>query len=128
MNLFIKIQIGLLISCASLASYAQKKEYELPAEMSESVRSQYEVICEKGLILYNINCGPCHTKTIKRKKVIPDFEASKLAGYEIRVLNPQHTSHIEEDKLTPEELVFIVTFLNYKKKSWIDPKGNKIPH
>ena len=128
MNLFIKILFSVILTCFGLSGFAQKMEYELPVEMSESVRSQYEVICEKGFILYNINCGSCHTKSVRRKKIIPDFEASKLAGYEIRVMNPQHTSHIEEDKLTPEELVLIVTFLNYKKKSWIDPKGNKIPH
>jgi hypothetical protein len=98
-------------------STSKNVAYELPAEMSESVKIEYAKQCEKGKILYDINCAKCHNKKVKGKVVIPDFTHDQLLGYELRAANPKHIANIEEDKVTAEELGLIMTFLTYKKKS-----------
>lgn len=74
-------------------------------------------MCDKGLILYQINCGACHTKQVDGKDVIPDFSVQQINDYELRVLNPKHESDIPETTVTPEELSLIMTFLTYKVKN-----------
>lgn len=74
-------------------------------------------MCDKGLILYQINCGTCHTKQVDGKDVIPDFSIQQINDYELRVLNPKHESDIPETIVTPEELSLIMTFLTYKVKN-----------
>jgi hypothetical protein len=100
---------------------AQKKDkkvaYEFPKEMAANIQAEYTKICEKGQILYNLNCAGCHNIPDKRKTIIPDFTQEQLKGYELRVSNPKHESDLPETKITPEELGLICTFLLYKKKS-----------
>jgi len=50
------------------------------------------------------------------KKLIPDFTPEQLIGYELRVTNPQHESNIPETTVSAEELGYIMTFLNYKRR------------
>ena len=93
--------------------------YEFPAEMPETVRSQFISDCDKGRILYELNCSQCHNKTIKGKSVVPDFNTDQLKGYEIRVANAKHEENMPDEKVTAEELVYISTYLTYKKKSGV---------
>lgn len=95
----------------------QKVMYELPPEMAESVKVEYAKQCEKGKILYDINCAKCHNTKVKGKEVIPDFTSAQLIGYELRVTNTKHIENIEEDHVSAEELGLIMTFLSYKKKN-----------
>lgn len=108
----------LLIIATLAACNAQKKiAYELPAAMAPAVKAGYAAQCDKGKILYDINCAQCHNKVVKGKVVIPDFTPGQLKGYEMRVMNPQHESSMPDTRVTAEELGLISTFLSYKKKS-----------
>jgi len=111
--------ICLLICC--IDSIAQKGKskvtYEFPAAMAEDVRADFTKQCDKGLVLYELNCGKCHTTTIKGKKVIPDFSEAQMEAYQIRVLNPKHEEELPETSVTSEELSLIFTFFTYKKKN-----------
>jgi hypothetical protein len=78
---------------------------------------EYAKQCEKGKILYDINCAKCHNTKVKGKEMIPDFTSAQLIGYELRVANPKHIENIEEDHVSAEELGLIMTFLSYKKKN-----------
>lgn len=91
--------------------------YQLPATMPSHVKTEYAKMCDKGKILYQINCGGCHTKKVDGKNVIPDFSIQQINDYELRVLNPKHESDIPETTVTPEELSLIMTFLTYKIKN-----------
>lgn len=104
---------GFMVQCVS----QKKASYDLPAAMSPTVRAEYVKQCDKGQILYEINCGPCHTKKVKGKKVIPDFSSEQLIGYELRISNPKHESQLSETSVTAEELGYIMTFLSYKTKN-----------
>ncbi len=108
----------LLVACVS----QKKPAYELPAAMSPAVREGYAKQCDKGKILYEINCGPCHTKKVRGKAIIPDFSPEQLVGYELRVSNAKHESNITESSVTAEELGYIMTFLSYKIKNPIPKK------
>jgi mono/diheme cytochrome c family protein len=118
--ILITILSAFMIHCAS----PQKVMYELPAEMSEAIRSDYVKQCEKGQILYNINCAGCHTTKVKGKEIIPDFTSAQLVGYGLRVTNARHETNITEESVSTEELGLIMTFLSYKKKN---PVGTVAP-
>lgn len=105
--------IVFLMHCTS----QKKVVYEFPEAMSEPVKSEYMKLCEKGRVLYEINCAGCHNKRVGGKEVIPDFSQEQLVGYGLRVLNAQHEAGIPEENVTPEELGLISTFLLYKKKN-----------
>jgi hypothetical protein len=101
-----------------LACTAQKEPlYELPEAMLPHVRTEYVKRCDKGKILYDLNCARCHNTKVKRKEIIPDFKPEQLTGYTLRVSNAQHESSMPDTLVTEEELGIIMTFLNYKIKN-----------
>ncbi len=101
---------------------AQKKKttsvkYEFPKAMAAPIRAEFMKQCEKGRVLYEINCSGCHNKIVKGKEIIPDFSPEQLIGYELRVKNAQHESNLPDENVTAEELGLIMTFLTYKQKN-----------
>jgi hypothetical protein len=117
-NMMRYLLVVICVAGFSLPAAAQNKvSYELPNEMSAAVKAEYIKQCDKGKILYDINCANCHTTKVKGKEIIPDFTSEQLIGYELRVLNPKHESEIPETTVTAEELGLIMTFLTYKKKN-----------
>lgn len=116
-----KYAITLMLTAAafyvSVGGQKNKIEYNFPSAMPEHVKASYLELCEKGRALYEVNCAQCHSKTEKRKTIIPDFTQEQLIGYELRVKNPKHESSIPETTVTAEELSLITTFLTYKKRN-----------
>ncbi len=103
----------LLMHCTS-----QKKiTYEFPAAMKDPVKQEYLKLCEKGRVLYELNCAGCHSVAVKGRKVIPDFSVEQIEAYTLRISNPQHEKGLPEETITAEELVLVTTFLTYKKKA-----------
>lgn len=125
------MKITLLITafCAvALHVSAQKKiTYEFPKEMLPEVQVEYRKLCDKGKILYELNCAKCHNIPKGRKEIIPDFEVEQLSGYAIRVSNGDHEMNLPEEQVTPEELALISNFLTYKKKSGVKA-GKPVGH
>jgi mono/diheme cytochrome c family protein len=101
------------VACASQAKLA----YEFPDAMTEEVRTEFLKACEKGKVLYDINCAGCHNTKKRGKEIIPDFSADALKGYELRVSNAEHEENMPDEKVTAEELSLISTFLLYKKRN-----------
>ncbi len=114
-----KVIIGISFMVFLLAQCTSQKQvtYEFPAAMAAPIKSEYMKICDKGKVLYDLNCAGCHNTKVRGREVIPDFTSEQLVGYTLRVLNPQHESGIPEENVTPEELGLISTFLMYKKKN-----------
>jgi hypothetical protein len=112
--------LTMTLAATTLGVLAEKKKkvaYEFPAAMAPQVQAEYGKLCDKGQILYEINCARCHNQKEKSKELIPDFTPEQLKGYEIRVTNAQHEGALLEEKVTAEELALICVFLTYKKKS-----------
>jgi len=99
----------LILSCAS-----SKKAYQLPDEMLPQVQVEYDKLCAKGQILYDINCARCHNTKVGRKTIIPDFDEVALQGYALRISNSKHEENMPDSLVSEEELVLISTFLRYK--------------
>ncbi len=116
-----KILLGFTAISLCVQCFAQKKKaaYEFPDAMAKPIQAEFAKQCEKGLILYQINCARCHNTGTGKKSLIPDFTPDQLVGYELRVLNPKHESEIPETTVSAEELGQIMTFLAYKTKSGI---------
>jgi hypothetical protein len=102
-----------LIQCSS----PKEVTHEFPSAMEASVKTEYIKLFDKGQVLYNLNCGGCHTQIVKGKKIVPDFTPDQLKGYELRITNAQHEKNLTDDSITEEELGMIMTFLSYKKKT-----------
>ena len=105
------------VSVSACAVSQAKIVYEFPEAMAEPVKADFLKACEKGKILYDINCAQCHNIKKGRIELIPDFTPEQLKGYEIRVSNAQHEENMPDEKVTAEELGLISTFLLYKKNS-----------
>ncbi len=115
-----QVVLFVTITCfAATACVVNKNRitYEFPAAMPQPVMAEYLKQCDKGKILYDINCARCHNVAVKGRTVIPDFSQEQLIGYELRVLNPKHESSMPETLVNAEELGLITTFLTYKKKT-----------
>lgn len=107
-----------VIAFTHLPCAAQKKiAYEFPKEMLPEVKQEFIKQCDKGRILYDMNCAKCHSTFVKKKEIIPDFSPDQLKGYELRVSNAQHEADMPDTKVTAEELGEIMIFLTYKKKN-----------
>ncbi len=114
-----KIKLIILLSSICIISFAQKakkSDYEFPAEMKPHVQEAYLIECEKGKILYGINCAKCHSTFEKKREIIPSFTAEQFEAYKIRIANTQHEQNMTEEQLAPDELGMIITFLTYRKK------------
>lgn len=116
----IPLSLLLLMQCKA----PQPIQYNFPAEMSESIRASYTVQCEKGRILYDMNCGPCHNVGKGRKKTVPDFRQEQLIGYGLRIANARHESSLPDTLVSEEDLGLIMNFLTYKQASGV-PAVNK---
>lgn len=91
--------------------------YDFPTEMADNIKKSYTTLCDKGQVLYDINCGKCHTSYKGNKKIVPDFKQEQLLGYGLRISNARHESSLPDTLVTEEELGLIMTFLKYKKKN-----------
>jgi hypothetical protein len=100
------------------ACTSQKKiTYEFPDAMSGPVQAEYTRLCEKGRVLYEINCASCHTKKVKGKMILPEFTQEQLGAYSIRIANATHEEKVSEERVSAEELTLITYFLTYSKKT-----------
>lgn len=113
--------VGLAVLTHMMPSHAEKKQakvsYEFPDAMAPAVREAFTKECDKGQALYNIACASCHNKIVNGRTIVPDWTSAQLVGYELRVLNQNHETGIPEERVTAEELGYIMTFLTYKKKN-----------
>jgi hypothetical protein len=110
----------IVLGVVAMQSYAREKQkevYEFPEAMAQPVRDEYTRLCEKGRILYEINCAKCHNTVVKGKKIVPDFTEEQLGAYSIRVANAKHEEQVSESNVSAEELALITTYLTYKKKN-----------
>jgi hypothetical protein len=110
------ISILLMISLIACATQ-QKVVYDFPDAMLPNVKVEFAKQCDKGKILYDINCARCHNQKVGRKTIIPDFKPEQLTGYVLREANVTHVNNLPEDSVTAEDLGLIMTFLTYKKKN-----------
>jgi len=113
-----KIIILFMVVFILIQCHSQKKaQYELPDAMMPNVKVMYKVQCDKGQILYDLNCAKCHNTKVRGKEIIPDFKPEQLTGYTLRVANAQHEKNMPDTLVTEEELGIIMIFLSYKEKN-----------
>lgn len=118
-NILIFIGVIVLLFLLSECVSEKKVEYDFPQAMLPHVKTEYTKQCDKGQILYNINCAKCHTTKSHGHRIIPDFRSDQLKGYELRLTNQKHESNLTDSSVTAEELSLIMTFLNYKKRNTV---------
>ena len=111
--------IPFIVSLIFLVCCAVQKTVtiDLPTEMLPHVKTHYQAECARGQVLYDLNCGKCHTTYVKRKKIVPDFSEDQLRGYELRLTNKKHQAELTDSVVSEEELGVIMTFLRYKTRN-----------
>lgn len=94
-----------------------KVVYDFPENMAPHIKELNLAACEKGRVLFDINCAGCHAKKEGKRVIIPDFTAEQLGNYEFRFLNKSHEDSLQETQLSQDDLIDIIAFLTYKKKN-----------
>ena len=119
MSMYFRIVVVVFLSVVIINACTTQKKivYEFPDAMAKPIQDQYAVMCEKGRVLYGINCAGCHNKKVKGKTIIPDFTEEELGAYSIRMANATHEEQVSEARVSAEELNLITYFLTYKKKN-----------
>jgi mono/diheme cytochrome c family protein len=113
--LLLLIPVIVVLACNT----PKKVTYVFPVEMTAAVQASYTQICDKGKLLYDLNCAGCHTTKRGGKELIPDFTPEQLESYQIRIANQVHEPIMNDEQLPAEDLGFIMTFLTYKSKSGV---------
>ncbi|ABG60357.1 c-type cytochrome [Cytophaga hutchinsonii] len=119
MRKYFRIVVAVFVSVLLINSCKTQKKvvYEFPEAMSKPIQEQYAVMCEKGRVLYDLNCAGCHNKKVKGKTIIPDFTEEELGAYSIRMANAVHEENVSEARVSAEELNLITYFLTYKPRN-----------
>lgn len=125
-----KRKVILVFGIAFALSMCQSKKmvYQFPEGMSPQIQAMKLESCRKGERLFDLNCGACHYTDHKGRRVVPDFSPEQLGNYEFRFLNKSHEDSLTEVRLSQDDLISIIDFLTYKKKSGVVVKTeNKKP-
>lgn len=105
----------LLMQCKT----QQKIEYNLPEHITGNTRAIFLERCEKGKILFKMNCSGCHGIFTKGKDGVPNFTKDQIDSYKAVVtIGRDKRNHAVAAKMSPEQLDYILTFLTLR----IDPK------
>ncbi len=113
------LTVILLLSACAMQQKLAEPAYAFPDAMAPTVRAEFAKACDKGKVLYQINCAKCHNVKKGKQELIPDFSPDQIKGYEIRVSNAQHEKNMPDELVTAEELALIATFLQYKGRSGV---------
>ena len=101
----------LIVECTT----QKKAEYNISPDVGEPNRSLLIERCEKGKILYKINCSECHGIYTKGKDSIPNFTDQQIDNYTALALaDPEN--HAVMKKISSQQLDYILTFLRLRKK------------
>lgn len=90
--------------------------FSFPAEMPEYVKKDNEARCKEGYRLYAKNCAMCHSQFKRKKEIIPQFTVGQISTYQFRLANNMHSDSLREERVSDEELTYIITFLTYYKR------------
>lgn len=105
----------ILLNVYTSCVITKKEKYIFPEAMLPAVQKDYAEKCKIGKELYELNCAKCHN-TGFRKQIVPGFTSDQLVGYTLRGSNNNHEESIPDSIVTEEELVYIMHYLNYRKK------------
>jgi cytochrome c peroxidase len=112
-----KILLVMMMGMGLSMCKSNKVIYDFPENMPTNIREQNLASCEKGRVLFEMNCAACHVKKEGKRSIIPDFTPEQLGNYEFRFLNKSHEDSLQENQLSQDDLIHIITFLTYKKKN-----------
>jgi Cytochrome C oxidase, cbb3-type, subunit III len=106
----------LIIICTCLVQCkTQKIEYNIPSHVSAQNRAIFLERCEKGRILFKINCSGCHGIFTKGKDGVPNFTKDEIDNYRAVVLIARdQKNHAVAAKMSPEQIDHIITFLSLR--------------
>jgi mono/diheme cytochrome c family protein len=116
-----KIAYGILcvIFCAALLTHCktrQKIEYNIPKEIPEATRAIFLERCEKGKILFKINCSGCHGIFTKGKDGVTNFTKDQIDSYRaVAQIGNDKKNHAVAAKMSAQQLDYILTFLSLRK-------------
>jgi mono/diheme cytochrome c family protein len=94
----------------------QKIEYNIPKEIPEATRVIFLERCEKGKILFKINCSGCHGIFTKGKDGITNFTKDQIDSYRaVAQIGNDKKNHAVAAKMSAQQLDYILTFLSLRK-------------
>jgi len=108
--------MALFAALFSKIAAQSKVEFEYPDDIADTAKKAFVKQFKQGRVLYDIACAKCHSTTVNKKELIPDFSLPQLMDYEIRIW-PQHQEKLADTQITDLELADIVLFLRYKKRN-----------
>jgi mono/diheme cytochrome c family protein len=112
------IFLCIVIFCGAIseAGAQNKMDFDYPDDIVDSAKKAFVKQFNQGQVIYKITCAKCHTITENKKQFIPDFSLPQLMDYEMRFYEG-HSDQLGDNKITDQEMQYVILFLRYKKKS-----------
>jgi len=112
----------LFLFFTNCATY-KKVEFVFMPNMKPDVKAEMLRQAKLGYIHFKVSCAECHTKKTLFGTKIYDFTSEQIYNYELRRSNKVHENTLTTDKVTTEEIGYILSFLSYKKNSGLPHKS-----
>jgi hypothetical protein len=122
LKIVVTVALVFIMACISYPSSAQKKGYDMPKELPDSLKKKFVKDFKEGAILYKPHCSSCHNKIVNGKEEVPDFSLPQLMDYELRFYYVEHQKPLTEELLSETDLNKIIHYLRYKKKNIVEQK------
>ena len=114
---FCKIIIVIICAIALIECTAHKKiEYNVPKSLPPEIRAIFLERCEKGRILFKLNCSGCHGIFTRGRDGVPNFTKDQIKSYSaVALIGRDSTNHAVAKKMSPQQIDYIVQFLSLRK-------------
>ena len=104
---------------------ADQEEYIVPPNVQPEMVPAFTERCNKGKMLYDINCASCHGIFTAGKDGVPNFTQKQFDKYSTQYVLRDQVNHAVAFKMNPEDLAFVMDYLRYRKSA--NPAENVIP-
>lgn len=96
-----------------------------PGNLTGAALTEVITHIEKGKILFKKKCAKCHGVFTNGKEGVMNFSKQELKDYNINFIQQDPLNHAVSQKMTDEEMMDVIYFLQFYQRPEAGKAGNK---